>query len=77
MYFERSYIWFAIEIAFTLVKSKVIPRIVDYTHFSILCSLVHTVPVFFVGATVLTPGTPRDYTVATPASTALNRDTLC
>jgi len=47
MYFERSYIWFAIEIAFTLVKSEVIPRIVDYTHFSILCSLVHTVTVFF------------------------------
>jgi len=44
-------------------------------------SLFHTVPVFSPGgATVWTPGPTgahRDHTVATPASTALNRDTPC
>ena len=46
-----------------------------------LLSLVHTVPDFSPGvATVWTPGptgTHRDHAVATPASTALNRDTPC
>jgi len=41
-------------------------------------SLVHTVLVFSPGvATVWTPGPNRDNTVATPVSTALNRDAPC
>ena len=52
-----------------------------FTFNAVFLSLVHTVPDFSPGvATVWTPGptgTHRDYAVATPASTALNRDTPC